>query len=190
MVKRLRKKHIPSIHFQKVKKQKSAIEDLINFPVILEMKKGQFYSAYIDDYLDGGGISTYECSELMELEISDIFPYDKEKQWKDMTENDLFEDFDLKDIKNIYRAKDEDLPLVDVRTLALNPTYEPIKGIECDWMEEGHHSRSCNNDLHESLVKIYNVGANTFKSKKELNEYGMAFNIVRRFIIENGGKIP
>ena len=190
MVKRLRKKHIPSIHFVRVKKQKTVLEDLINVPVILEMKDGRFYGAYVDDYLHGGAIAVYECNRLSEDFISDITQYDTEKQWKDMSESEIFEYFDLKQIKNIYRAKDEDLALSEVLTLALNPLYKPIKGIECDWLSSGMHSKSCDNDLHEALSKIYTVGSRTYKSKKEYNKFGEDCEVIRRFIIENGGKIP
>lgn len=188
--KRLTKKHIPSFYFTRVPKRRKAIEELSDVPIILQMKTGQFYAGIIDDY--DNGIILYGVKEFVNKEISETKPQYKEKVWETYFEEESFGNVLLKDIKNIYRAKDGSLMLDQMLDLTINPWNTTVKGIECNWEDEGKHSNGCDEDLHESLKKLYNAAdvehrRLDYKKRKELNN---AFQIIRRFIIDNKGKIP
>jgi len=189
--KRLRKEHIPSFYFTRVPKRRSNIEELISFPVILEMKNGDIYAGAVDDYGDFRIIQIviFACKKIVKREISDVEAY-TEKIWEDYSDDGDFAYFLLKDIKNIYRAKDKSLILDEVLEISINPMRGLVKGIECGWAENGTHAENCDEDLHESLVKLLKIGHNNSKSEHEREELARSFNNIRRFIIENKGKIP
>ena len=186
---RLRKKHIPSFYFTKVLKRRSVIEELFTVPIILEMMNGEFFAGAIDDYLEGRTIAIFAPHQLIDKEISEKDPFYTERMWEDHSK-EIFEYFSLKDIKNIYRAKDESLLLSQILELVLNPFQKPVKVIECDWRENGKHSDNCDEDLHEALAKCAKAGTTYYKSKNEQGEFQKAFDIIRRFIIDNNGRIP
>ena len=187
--KRLRKKHIPSFYFIKVPKLRNAIEELVTVPVILEMKDGEFFAGAIDDYLEGRTIAIFAPHQLVDKEISEKDPFYTERMWEDHSK-EIFEYFLLKNIKNIYRAKDKSLLLSQILELVINPFQRPVKGIECNWTEDGEHSENCDEDLHESLVKCAKAGTEHYKSEKEVEEFQKSFDIIRKFIIDNNGRIP
>jgi len=172
-----------------VPKISKAIEKLFTVPVILEMKNGEFFAGAIDDYISGRVIAIFAPHQLVDKEISTKDPFYTERLWEDHSK-EIFEYFSLKDIKNIYRAKDESLLLSQILDLVLNPFQRPIKGIECNWTEDKKHSENCDEDLHESLVKCAKAGMEYYKSEKEKEDFQKSFDIIRKFIINNNGKIP
>lgn len=189
---RLRKKHIPSFHFTKVPKIRSVIEELFTFPVILEMKDGSFFAGAIDDY-ERRIIVLFMPKELVDKKISEKNPAYTERVWKDYSEDrmdSLFADIPMKNIKNIYRAKDESLSLDLMLELVLNPFQKPVKVLECKWSEDKKHADDCDEDLHESLAKLYEDGLSKQKTDEDKIKFDKAFHVVRRFIIENNGRIP
>lgn len=189
---RLRKKHIPSFHFKKVPKIRNVIEELFTFPVILEMKNGKFFAGVIDDY-ESRIIVLFMPKQLVDKKISEKNPSYTEHVWEDYfedTKDSLFADIPMKDIKNIYRAKDESLALDLMLELVLNPFQKPNKILECNWAEDKIHADDCDEDLHESLTKLYEDGRGYQKTDEDRTKFDKAFRVIRRFIIENNGRIP
>ncbi len=180
---RLRKKHIPSFYFKKVAKRRKDIEELIEVPVILEMKDGGYYAGLIDDY-ESGLVILFTCKQFVPEEI-DL--YYSENNWIDYN---TMADFPLKEIKNIYCAKDDSLNLEQILEISINPYNKILKGIECKWVETRRHSENCNEDLHESLAKLYKDGNTHQSTERKREAFKKAFYVVRRFILENNGKIP
>lgn len=181
--KRLRKKNIPSFYFTRVSKIGKIIDDLIEVPIVLELKDGKFFAGYIDD-CENRVINVFSCKKLVNKKVREGY---REKTWQPY---DIMAWFPFKDIKNIYRAKDESLSLEQILELTINPYAKPAKGIQCTWIEDGKHSDNCDEDLHESLTKLYKEGDAHQDTKKKREEFKKAFYVVRRFIIENNGRIP
>jgi len=192
---KLRKKHIPSFYFTKISKSGNKLNELIEIPLILEMKNGEFYAGMMEDR-EKRTISVTDCRKLVNRKISAINPY-TERVWEECSGDDFFTSFPMKTIKNIFCAKDESLLLDQMLDLSINPWYGSIKGIICDWNQTGKHSKFCNEDLHNAMTKLYKDG-NEFhnadydnpKPEKERKEFDAAFQTIRRFIIENKGRIP
>ncbi len=180
---RLRKKSIPSFYFKRIPKQRTDWDKLIETPIILELKDGNFYAGLIDDY-EKRIIDIFTCKHLVHKKVGEHY---KEKIWKDY---DIMAFFPFGDIKNIYCAKDGSLNLEQMLELTINPYRIPVKGIECAWLTDKKHSKNCDEDLHESLAKLYKEGSAHQDSKRKRDELINAFNVVRRFILENNGKIP
>lgn len=180
---RLRKKNIPTFYFKRIAKRSKDLDELIETPVILELKDGNFYAGFIDD-CEKRIIDIFTCKHLVHKKIGEHY---KEKMWKDY---DIMAFFPFEDIKNIYRAKDESLNLEQMLELTINPYRMPVKGIECAWLTDKKHSKNCDEDLHESLAKLYREGSTHQGNKKGREELKNAFNVVRRFILENNGRIP
>ncbi len=182
MVKRLRKKHIPSFYFKRVLKRQSAIDELFDKPVIIEMKDGSVFAGILDDYI-GRGFMIVKGKECIKNEYGEWI-------WQNREELQVLADFFFIDIKNLYTPKNPNLDYEDVLTLAINPTYHPPNYVHCEWHDTGRHSKECNNDLHEALGLLYKIGYQKLDSEDKRTEFKNAFNAIRRFILENGGKIP
>jgi hypothetical protein len=182
--KRLRKKHIPSFYFETIHKRRKEIEELISVPVIFEMKNGEYYAGVIDEYIEGRVICLFSCKQFVDQEIDLDYT---EKTWKDC---DIMADFPIKDIKNIFCAKDESLTLEQILELSINPYRTTLKGIDCEWIDSGKHSEKCDEDLHESLAKLYKEGSARQETERKREEFKKAFDTIRRFILENKGRIP
>lgn|SRR5690348_9234973 len=180
---RLRKKNIPTFYFKRVVKRGKDINELIETPVILEMKDKNFYAGFIDD-CENRIVDIFTCKRLVHKKVGGQY---KEKTWKDY---DIMAWFPFNDIKNIYRAKDESLNLEQMLELSINPYQKLVKGINCTWVEDKKHSKNCDEDLHESLSKLYKEGSAHQDTKRKREEFKKAFTVVRRFIIENNGRIP
>ena len=181
MVKRLRKKHIPSFYFKKVPKRQYAINELIGDPIIIEMKDHSIFAGILDDYI-GRGFSIIDGKQCMKNECGEWL-------WHDRGLLQGIEDFFFIEIKNLYTPKNPNLDYEDMLTLMINPTYQPLNYVHCEWNETGKHSKNCDDDLHESLSLLYKT-SHSIKNEIQRNEFKTAFKRVRRFILENGGKVP
>lgn len=180
----------------KISKRGNELNELIETPIILEMKDGKFYAGIVRDH-EKRTVSITDCQKLVNKKISEINPHYTERVWEEYSKDDFFTSFPMKLIKNIFCAKDESLLLDQVLDLSINPWYGSIKGIMCDWNQTGKHSKYCNEDLHNAMTEFYKVGNEFYetdydnpKSEKERKEFDTAFQTIRRFIIENKGGIP
>src|SRR5690242_20857866 len=85
--------------------------------------------------------------------------------------------------RSIYRAKDESLNLEQMLELSINPYQKLVKGINCTWVEDKKHSKNCDEDLHESLSKLYKEGSAHQRSEEHTSELQSHVNLVCRLLL-------
>ena len=64
----LRKKNIPTFYFKRVVKRGKDINELIETPVILEMKDKNFYAGFIDD-CENRIVDIFTCKRLVHKKV-------------------------------------------------------------------------------------------------------------------------
>ena len=146
------------LNFVKVKKQKQVLDNMINKPIIFVYKKRKFeytYAARIDGY-EMRTIFVYDLHLVVRSESNS-----QEFEW--LPTKDILPGFYLPEITSIYTPKDSGLGLKHAMESWLNPFVKPIRGIQCDWVKTGKHSKFCNDDLHEALSFIYKKATRSTK---------------------------
>jgi len=186
-------------------RKSKALEDLVNEPLIVELKNGKVYGGLLDSHYYNRGVvvKLYSC-ELLDK---------KNHRWVDhdiMWEIDgklvphPMPDFLLADIKGIFVLPEEQrdrLYLDDALQIYIDPHYKPRTGITCEWdvgeqwETKRHHSAECDARLHEALVFLItmaHIGVSSgFMNMNRKNEkLGEAQAYIRRRLLMYGARIP
>lgn len=159
------------------------LENLVDQPLVVELRDGQVYGGRLGEYLDGT-IAIYSCSRLEK----------KGLRWTKLRSDDA--EFPLTDITDIFvlpkTLSDLRLELDDVLHIHIDPHYKPLIGIDCGWRfgEKQPHCPECDAPLHEALTFLRSATHFASDSNKEIRRRAEGFDYIRRRLLNYGARIP
>jgi small nuclear ribonucleoprotein (snRNP)-like protein len=178
------------MHIEKVTGRKSkALEDMINEPVIAQMKNGKVFGGNVDDY-EKGVFSLYHCKLLDQT----CHKWVSHGMIDSESIEDPMPDFLVNDVKRLFVVKSEfgnRIALDDALQFYIDPHHKPFLGTQCTKKApEQAHSMECDAKLHDALVCIYTYGISDRPDDKTTEKMRDAFFYVRQRLLFYGSKIP
>jgi len=185
------------VFLKRLEGRKSKIlKDIINDPMIIELKNGKVYGGRLDEYYYNGGgvIALYNC-KLLDKSNHKWVDHDIMIKFEGKFMSDSMPDFWIADVKNVlispekYRDK---LDLEDVLQIYIDPHYDHPTGVQCNWSHGRKYAPECDAHLHEALSLLKTqAGLGPKDWDKDLERrLKESFAYVRRRLLMYGAKIP
>jgi len=201
---------VVDVYLERLRGRKStALRDMINDSMVLELKNGKVYGGRLDEYYyNGGGVVALYYCKLLDKVGHEWVDHDRLIKYEDELIQDSMPDFWIADIKDIFVLPEEyrdKLSLDDTLQIYIDPHYRPLlTGVECHWEPgenwdppETDHSPECDARLHEALSLLYTEAHfGTRSGPKDRNKNNRerrrkeAFAYIRRRLLIYGAKIP
>ena len=183
-------------YLRRVRKPREASEDLTNEPLILELSNRKIYAGLVDECYDNGGvvIALYNCKLLDESNVEWI-----DHGFVTLREGSLvavdMPDFCIEDIREIYGLRKEfqsSFGLDDLMQMYIDPYYEPLIGVHCEWnnIEVLEHHENCDVRLHEALYWAVTHWASNKESHEERMRFLESCEYVTRRLLMAEAQIP
>ena len=198
-----------SMYLKRLGGRKSVtLKDMINDPMIVELKNGKIYGGRLDEYYYNGGgvVALYSCKLLDKIGLKWV-DHDIMVKVEDKLIRRPMPDFWIADIKDIFVLPEEHrdkLSLEDTLQIYIDPHYKPLTGVQCNWEPgenweppEENHTPECDARLHEALSFLLTVArrGNILDSKDRKRDWERrrlreSFAYVRRRLLMYGAEIP
>ena len=198
------------VYLERLEGRKSvALKDMINDPMIVELRNGKVYGGRLDEYYYNGGgvVALYSCKLLDKIGLKWV-DHDIMVKVENKVIRDPMPDFWISDLKDIFVLPEEyrdKFSLDDTLQIYVDPHFKPLTGVQCncncgDLKENGeteeNHAPECDSRLHEALSFLMTEARLGVRSglkdqyKDRDRRRGEAFAYVRRRLLIYGAKIP
>ena len=200
------------MYLRRLRGRKSvALKEMINDPMIVELKNGKVYGGRLDEYYyNGGGVVALYYCKLLDKSSLKWVDHDIMVKYEDEGEltRKSMPDFWIADIKDILVLPEESrdkLSLEDTLQIYIDPHYKPLTGVQCNWEPgenweppEENHAPECDARLHEALSFLLTLAGRGMSYSTEAPARGEAerrrrkeyFAYIRRRLLMYGAKIP
>lgn len=186
-----------------------ALEDLINEPLIVELRNGKVYGGRLDEYYYNGGgvIALYSC-KLLDKKSHKWADHDIMMKFEGKLMADPMPDFWIADTKEIFVLPEEyricnpsSSDLEDALQIYIDPHYRPLTGVLCNWdvgegwKTEKDHTVECEARLHEALSFLVTeadrgISLNPKNKDENRRRFEDAYAYIRRRLLMYGARIP
>jgi hypothetical protein len=189
------------MYLERLKGRKSkALENMVNDPMIVELKNGKVYGGRLDGhyYYGGGVIALYYC-KLLDKSSHKWVDHDMVEKFEGELISASMPDFWIAEIRDIFVLHEEyrdKLDLEDTLQIYIDPHYKPLMGIQCNWSHEENHAPECDAHLHEALSFLMTLAHSGISSSSKTWDEDKARKLkddhsyIRRRLLMFGAKIP
>jgi len=177
------------------KRNQKKIDDMINEPLILETIEGDIYGGLVDDaYVAEDFLCLYNCKLLDKIHQTWI-EHNFYIKINGILEKDFMPYFSFSEISKIYALPEylnDDFGLFEALQIFIDPHFKPIPSISCTGTPDTNHSKECDKDLHNVLIKIRIIPMVGYQviGKEKIREFTESFIYLRRWLLKMGAQIP